>query len=306
MNEKNKIPVTIITGFLGAGKTTFINQLLRANPHIQFALVENEFGEVAIDTQLIKGVDASQMFELKQGCICCTISDEYELVLEELAERFPHVQHLLIETTGIADPTPVIQPLFRDENLARLYEYNGTVCLVDALHFSEIPEKDISFKQLVVSDYVLVNKSEKLDLNRKQEFEDTILKYAPLANVEFVTHGNAKEFSLSKLQKDKSEVIFLDYVSAHTHLKSKTLCFSQPLNKDEFLHWLEYTLDIYKNQIYRTKGIVYFQNEPFEYIIQGVGGNFEIIEGDLVMENPESKIVFIGDLEHVDLQYSSN
>ncbi|HPE77926.1 MAG TPA: GTP-binding protein, partial [Draconibacterium sp.] len=102
MNRIEKINVTIITGFLGAGKTTFINQLLKQNSETQFALVENEFGDVAIDTKLIKGVDASQMFELKQGCICCTISDEFELVLQELAEKFPNVKHLLIETTGIA------------------------------------------------------------------------------------------------------------------------------------------------------------------------------------------------------------
>jgi G3E family GTPase len=107
MNTKNKISVNIITGFLGAGKTTFINQILKNNPDKQFALVENEFGDVSIDTKLIKGLDASQMFELKQGCICCTISDEYELVLLELAERFPNIEHLLIETTGIADPAPL-------------------------------------------------------------------------------------------------------------------------------------------------------------------------------------------------------
>ncbi|MBK6281749.1 MAG: hypothetical protein IPF54_02925 [Draconibacterium sp.] len=86
MNQIKKIGVTIITGFLGAGKTTFINRLLKHNPETQFALVENEFGDVAIDTKLIKGVEASQMFELKQGCICCTISDEFELVLQELAK----------------------------------------------------------------------------------------------------------------------------------------------------------------------------------------------------------------------------
>src|SRR5665647_3913055 len=108
MKAKNKIAVTVITGFLGAGKTTFINRILKNNPDTQFALVENEFGEVSIDTKLIKGLDASQMFELKKGCICFAISDEYELVLQELAERFPNVEHLLIETTGIADPASVI------------------------------------------------------------------------------------------------------------------------------------------------------------------------------------------------------
>ena len=87
MGHAGKINATIVTGFLGAGKTTFINQILRLYPEKQFALVENEFGEVSIDTKLIKGVDASQLFELKNGCICCTITNEYELVLKELDRK---------------------------------------------------------------------------------------------------------------------------------------------------------------------------------------------------------------------------
>jgi len=94
MNQQQKIAVTVITGFLGAGKTTFINQLLKNYSDTQFALVENEFGDISIDTQLIKGVEASQLFELKNGCICCTITNEYEGILAELADRFPHVEHL--------------------------------------------------------------------------------------------------------------------------------------------------------------------------------------------------------------------
>ena len=163
MRSNTKIPVTIVTGFLGAGKTTFINWLLQNKHGLQFALVENEFGEVAIDTKLIKGVEASQMFELKQGCICCTITDEYELVLQELAEKFPHVDHLLIETTGIADPAPVIQPFFRDKNLKELYCYNGTICLLDAQNFDTQPKQEISLKQIAVADLVLISKAEKTD-----------------------------------------------------------------------------------------------------------------------------------------------
>ena len=166
MSQNKKISVTIVTGFLGAGKTTFINALLKANPEKQFALVENEFGEVSIDTKLIKGVDASQMFELKEGCICCTISDEYELVLAELAERFPNVDHLLIETTGVADPALVIRPFFRDENLQKMYSFKGTVCLVDALNFENEAEIELKNKQVAVADLVLISKTEKLDSDK--------------------------------------------------------------------------------------------------------------------------------------------
>jgi len=304
MLKSNKIPVTIITGFLGSGKTTFINHLLRNYPETQFALVENEFGETAIDTKLIKGVDASHMFELKQGCICCTITDEFELVLQELAERFPDIEHLLIETTGIADPGSVVQPFFRDENLKEIYSYNGTVCLVDALNFEDHPEKEITIKQLVIADLVLINKSEGFNMDEQSVFQKEIEKINPFATIRFVQFAELIDFRLENIQiTSRTEFDFLRRSLMHTQIQTKTLTFYKYLNKDDFLRWLTYTIDIYKNQIYRTKGIICFQNEPFEYFVQGVGGNFELFEGDLILGQPKSEIVFIGRLVDIDLDF---
>lgn len=304
MSRISKIPVTIITGFLGAGKTTFINNLLKENSDTQFALVENEFGEVAIDSQLIKGIDTGQLFELKQGCICCTISDEYELVLQELAERFQNVEHLLIETTGVADPASVIQPLFRDEALKEIYSYNGIICLVDALNFENQPEKEISLKQLAVADLVLVNKTENCSTEEKGKFQNEIEQINPFAHVEFIEFGNASNIQLDSIQqKQRSEFDFLSLKSSHLHIQTQTLSFANPLSKKDFMRWLSYTLDIYRKQIYRCKGVLRFLDEPFEYILQGVGGSFEVIEGDLIMEEAESKIVFIGKLENANLNF---
>uniref|UniRef100_UPI0032174D9F CobW family GTP-binding protein n=1 Tax=uncultured Draconibacterium sp. TaxID=1573823 RepID=UPI0032174D9F len=304
MSRQTKIPVTVITGFLGAGKTTFINHFLQQNKGKQFALVENEFGDVPIDTKLISGVDASQMFELKQGCICCTLTDEYELVLQELAERFPNIEHVLIETTGVADPAPVIQPFFRDENLAELYVYIGTVCLVDALNYTTQPEKDILLKQLAIADTILVNKSETLPENEKADFKVTLKQINPLAEICFISHGKANP-ELNHLHlKAINGVNLMADSELHSHIQKKKLTFQHPLNRAEFLRWLDYTLDIYKNKIYRTKGILCFQGEPFEYILQGVGGSFELIEGDLILDEIKSEIVFIGRLTDVDLSFS--
>ncbi|WP_319589778.1 GTP-binding protein [uncultured Draconibacterium sp.] len=306
MEHQNKIPVTIITGFLGAGKTTFINFLLKSNPETQFALVENEFGDIPIDTKLIKGVDASQMFELKQGCICCTISDEYELVLKELAERFPNVDHLLIETTGIADPAPVIQPFFADEDLKELYEYNGAICLVDAMNFDDMPEEEMVFKQLNVADLILLNKTENLDEKQQQELAAKMNQLAPLAEIQSTSFGEAKRLNLNALKQHSFNAYsFLSYKSNHALVHTKTLSFSARLKRADFLYWLEYTLDIYKNKIYRCKGVVCFQNEPFEYILQGVGGRFELEEGDFILEAPESHIVFIGKLDGLELEFNA-
>ncbi|QIA08697.1 CobW family GTP-binding protein [Draconibacterium halophilum] len=302
---QNKIPVTIITGFLGAGKTTFINFLLKTNPGIQFTLVENEFGDVPIDSKLIKGVDASQMFELKQGCICCTISDEYELVLKELAERFPNVDHLLIETTGIADPAPVIQPFFAEEDLKELYEYNGAICLVDALNFDDLPEEEMAFRQLNIADLVLVNKTEALGPKQIDEISKKVKSVAPLLETVITSYGEVDKLNLKDLKRHSfNSYSFLSYKTNHALVKTKTLSFSAPLNRKDFNYWLEYTLDIYKSKIYRCKGVVCFQNEPYEYILQGVGGRFELEEGDLILEAPESHIVFIGKLDGLALDFN--
>ncbi len=295
LKRTNKIAVTIITGFLGAGKTTFINCLLKQHRETRFALVENEFGEVSIDTKLVKGVDASQMFELKQGCICCTISDEFELVLQELADRFPNVGHLLIETTGIADPAPVIRPFFADENLKEIYKYNGTICLVDAINFGNSPEKEIKTKQVVIAEIILISKSGYLSEIQKAEFMANIRKFNPYAEIQFLGLSQWPDIQIkSILQKQKTGFNFTVFSSTNPKISTKTFRYSQPLNKEDFTRWLSYTLDIYKNEIYRLKGIVSFENEPYEYILQGVGGSFELSEGDKLNLQSESLIVFIG------------
>ena len=305
MNQQNKISVTVITGFLGAGKTTFINVLLKKYPEKHFALVENEFGEVSIDTKLIRGVDVSQMFELKEGCICCTITDEYELVLQELAERFPDVEHLLIETTGIADPTSVIRPFFKDENLKNIYSFNCTVCLVDALNFENQPEKEISLKQIAVADLILINKSENLLKIQRDKFKNKISQINPLSEIQYSEFGAFGDFQLdkafyqSKLLPDISNGVHL-----HSKIKTQTISFYVPLNKKDFIEKLSYALDIYKSEIYRVKGILCFESEPYEFILQGVGGSFELVESDFLLLSTKSEVVFIGMLEDINLSYN--
>lgn len=298
--QHEKIKATLITGFLGAGKTTFINQLLKQHPEIQFALVENEFGDVSIDTQLIKGVDASQMFELKQGCICCTITNEFELVLQELAVRFPHVQHLLIETTGLADPAAVARPFFAPE-LADRFQYNGIICVVDALHFWHSPEKELTIKQLVSADLVLVSKSEQLDNNEKVNFKKRLEALQPVARIHFLHANQPSAVWLNAIDDVPKPAYRLAGFSApDTGIAAKTLRFNHALDKADFVRRLEYFLDIHKNRIYRAKGILCFNNELYAYYLQAVGGSFELSEGDGLLVNQKSEIVFIGKLADVD------
>lgn len=296
MDNQNKIPVTVITGFLGAGKTTFINQILKNNPETKFALIENEFGDVAIDSQLIKGVEASQMFELKDGCICCTISNEFELALAELAEIFPDVDHLLIETTGIADPGPVIRPFFADENLKKRYHFNGTVCLADAKYFHRYPAKKIAIKQLAVADVVIITKAEDFSQQQKEQFQLEVKQFNPFAGFFFSVFGQVPDFNLTTIQQKPLRYITADNM-AHEKLQVKTIHLGRPVNKEEFTDWLSYNLDLYKNEIYRVKGILCFENEPYQFHLQGVGGSFELEESDILLEKAECIIVLFGNLK---------
>ena len=302
MIQKDKIAVTVVTGFLGSGKTTFINFLLKKYPEVQFALVENEFGDVAIDTKLIKGVEASRLFELKQGCICCTITNEYELVLQELAERFPHVQHLLIETTGIADPAGVIRPFFREEKLKELYTFNGTICMADALNFEVQPEQEISQKQLAVADEIVVTKSENIQPEELEKIKSRIKEVNPLVHVQSAAKSRVDEFDLFSIKRQTIFIPDRGPTDLHSSIQTKTITYSNPLNRDEFIQRLAYYLDVYKKEIYRAKGILCFENEPFEFILQGVGGNFEIIEGENIIIENQSTLVFIGKLENLSIE----
>ncbi len=295
MYGKNKIGVTVITGFLGAGKTTFINQVLKQHQNRQFALVENEFGEVSIDTTIVKGVDASRMFELKNGCICCTISGEYDLVLAELAERFPNIDNLLIETTGLADPAQVAMPFFKNEKLKEIFTFNGTICIVDAINFQSQLKEEVAVKQVASADMILISKVEKVSGYKAEKIKNSVAKINPACKVILPVNGLSTEYNPD--EKIYQPGFLPDLPSnrlLHSGIHSKTFTFNHLLEKDDFVQRLSYNLDVYKSKVYRIKGILCFRNEIYEYILQGVGGSFEITESDNIANQPYTRIVVIG------------
>jgi G3E family GTPase len=307
MTLNHKIKVTIITGFLGSGKTTLINHLIRNAPEIQYALVENEFGAVSIDSRLIRGIDAGRFFELKNGCICCTIVNEYELVLKELAEKFPDVEELLIETTGIADPGQLIRPFLQDEDLRLLYDFRGIICVADCTgnHFHE--NNPVAMLQLVAAGAVILSKTDKLSPEGISAFEKKLRQINPFAE-HFYTSADQTGFTPGLFWSNRPAMfpIPVNLETAHQRITSVTLEFTIPPDREKFEKWLSYLLDIYRKEIYRVKGIVYFQREPFEYIVQGVGVAWEITEGDLIIERASGILVFIGELDGIDLSWSEH
>jgi len=300
MHRSEKIKVTVVTGYLGAGKTTLINRLLAHSQGISYAVVENEFGAVSIDGRLLRGLNASYLFELKDGCICCSISDEYEQVLIELATGNPNIRHLLIETTGIADPGEVIRPFLQNKEITRLYEFCGAVGLADASRFEFTTQQPVAVRQLASASLIVVAKSEKCSVQQLETLGTWLKMINPFARIANYHELESEEITDDHWKSHSRKLVFPKFSvsgSIHTNITSRTYHFSYPLDRERFEDWLSYQLDINRNFVHRAKGILYFKQEPFEYYLQGVGASYEIIEGNIAGFTGESVVVFIGDLD---------
>ena len=160
MTTTQKVPVTILTGFLGSGKTTLLNRILSEEHGKRIAVIENEYGEVGIDQALV--IDAEEeIFEMSNGCICCTVRGDLIRVLGNLMKRRDKFDYVLVETTGLADPGPVAQTFFMDDEISSEFALDGIVTLVDAFHIDQqLGRSDESTEQIAFADVVLLNKTD--------------------------------------------------------------------------------------------------------------------------------------------------
>ena len=187
-----RIPVTILTGFLGAGKTTLLNHLIASNKDKRIAIIENEFGNINIDSDLVISAE-NGIFELSDGCICCTLNEELITTLENLVNSQKSFDHLIIETTGIAEPDAIAEAFLATPEIQRQFSVDGVICVADAHHVTDIlGEREEAKKQLTFADFIVLNKASEVSAEYLTSVKALLKTVNPFADIELADHGQIK------------------------------------------------------------------------------------------------------------------
>ncbi|MBB2960265.1 GTP-binding protein [Methylobacterium sp. R2-1] len=303
--SSQKIPVTVLTGYLGAGKTTLLNRILTEQHGKRYAVIVNEFGEIGIDNDLVVGAD-EEVFEMNNGCVCCTVRGDLIRIMDGLVKRRGKFDAIIVETTGLADPAPVAQTFFVDQDVGEAARLDAVVTVADAkwltARLSDAPEAK---NQIAFADVILLNKADLVSGEDLDRVEGQIRAINPWAKVhrtercaiplDQVLDRNA--FDLSRILDVEPD--FLEEGHHHHHdeqMQSVSAKIDGPVDPEKFMPWISNLTQVQGPDILRCKGIVAFPDEPKRFVFQGV---HMILDGDVQGEwgadEPRvSRVVFIG------------
>jgi G3E family GTPase len=301
----SQIPVTVLTGYLGAGKTTLLNRILSENHGKKYAVVINEFGELGVDNDLVVDAD-EEVFEMNNGCICCTVRGDLIRIVSQLVRRKGQLDGIIIETTGLADPSPVAQTFFVDDQVKTLSRLDAIVTVVDAKHLlARLQDGHEAEEQVAFADVIVLNKTDLVTPEELDVVETRIrainrsarilrAQKADVAIGELLDRGS---FDLGRIQEMEPE--FLSGEDDHQHddaVTSVSLSSDAPLDMQRFNTWIGTVLSEKGQDLLRTKGILHFQGDDRRFAFQAV---HMIADGDYVGpwkagDPRQSRIVFIG------------
>ena len=316
MVETSKIPVTVLTGYLGAGKTTLLNRILSENHGKKYAVIVNEFGEIGIDNDLIIGAD-EEVFEMNNGCVCCTVRGDLVRIMEGLMRRKGKFDAIIVETTGLADPAPVAQTFFVDEDVQKNARLDAVVTVADAKWLSDrLKDAPEAKNQIAFADVIVLNKTDLVSKGELSEVEARIRGINPYAKLhrterckvalsDVLERGAFDLDRILDIEPDFLEVDDHDHDHDHGHglkhyhdedMQSLSLRSDKPLDPTKFMPWLQNLVQTEGQKILRSKGILSFQDDDDRYVFQGV---HMMLEGDHQRkwkdgEPRESRLVFIG------------
>ena len=324
-----KTPVTVLTGYLGAGKTTLLNRILTEDHGKRYAVIVNEFGEVGIDNDLIVGAD-EEVFEMNNGCVCCTVRGDLIRVLSGLMKRKGGFDAIIVETTGLADPGPVAQTFFVDDDVRAKTQLDSVTTVVDAMHLPlRLADSKEAVEQIAFADQIVLNKTDLVTEHQLRDVEARIRRINPLAPIHRAERSNVAldkilgrgGFDLERITDIQPEFLNPahgeaghvhdddcdheghDHHGHHPHdhaaeagIRGISLTFDKPLNGNRVTAWLNDILQAQGPDILRAKGILDVVGEDRRLVFQAV---HMILEGDFQRAwKPEdtrnSRMVFIG------------
>lgn len=303
MELVKKIPVTVLTGYLGAGKTTLLNCILTAQHGKKIAVIVNEFGEIGIDNQLVVNSD-EEILEMNNGCICCTVRGDLIRIISKLMEQRDRFDYLLIETTGLADPAPVIQSFFVDEVMYAQTVLDAVVTVVDAKHIWDHWDSSEVQEQIAFADVVLLNKIDLISAEILQNLEQRVRSMNTIAKIYHTQNCdldldavlNVKAFDLNNALSIDPQ--FLDE-SAHEHdesIFSIAITESGTVSSERLNRWLYQLVQAQGSNIFRMKGILDVDEEDRRFVFQGVHMTLDGRPGKpwKPHETRRNELVFIG------------